>query len=131
MEKGVNPVERFPLEGQDFPFAVHDQAQGDALYASGRKFRLDFAPEHGGEFEADQAVEDAAGLLGVHQVHIDVPGIVDGLEDGCLGDFVEGDAPGVFLPEPEGLEQVPGDGLSFAVLIGCEPDGFGLGGHFF
>ena len=44
------------------------------------------------------------------------------MEDGVLGDFMEHDAAGMLRLQAQGLEKVPGNGLSLAVLIGCEPD---------
>ena len=52
--------------------------------------------------------------------------MLDGFLDGGLGDFVESDATGLGGIEPQGLGQMPGDRLTLAVFIGCEPDGSGL-----
>ena len=46
---------------------------------------------------------------------------LDGLQDGRLGDFVEHNAVGLLLVEAEHLAEVPRDGFSLAVLIGCQP----------
>ena len=51
--------------------------------------------------------------------------MLDGLQDGVLGDFVENDAAGLILGEAQGVVQVPGDGFPFPVLIGGQPDGVG------
>ena len=117
---------RLGLEGADLPFPVDDQAQGHRLDAAGRELRLDLFPEDGGEFETHEAVEHAAGLLGLDQVHVDVAGVLDGVENGVFRDLVEDDAPGLFRIQGEGFRQVPGDGFPFAVLIGSEPDRVGL-----
>ena len=55
-------------EGADFLFALDDQAQRDSLHASGGKAAADFIPEQRRNFVADDAIEDAAGLLRVHQM---------------------------------------------------------------
>ena len=54
-----------------------------------------------------------------------------------LGNLVEHYAAGLFRLQVQGLPQMPGDGLSLTVLIGCEPDhgslvrsGLKLGHHF-
>ena len=43
-----------------------------------------------------------------------------------FGDFVEDDTLGVFVLQIQNLLEVPCDGFSLAVLIGCEPDGVRL-----
>ena len=121
----------FALEGFDFFFAFYDESHGHTLHASGAEGGFDFAPEDGAYLVADEPVEHAARLLGVDEVHVDAPRVLYGVEDGRFGDFVEHDAPSVFLVEFQHLLQVPGDGLSLAVLIGCEPHAFGLRHGFF
>ena len=125
-EAAFHPEERFGVECGDFPFPVHDEPQRHRLHAAGGELGLDLLPQDGGEFEADQTVEDATGLLGLDQVHVDVAGIFDGLEDGVLRDFVEDDTAGLLLREAEGLAQMPGNGLSFTVFIGSQPYGVGF-----
>ena len=125
MEERFHPIEGLAVEGHDFLLAVHDEAQGHALHPAGGEFGLDLAPQHGREFEAHEPVQHTPGLLRVHQVQVDVAGMLDGLQDGRLGDFVEYDAAGLRLVQAQRLRQVPGDGFPFAVLIGGEPDGLG------
>ena len=110
--------------------ALYNQAHGDRLDASGRQGGLDFLPEHGRQLEADDAVEHTARLLGVDAVDVDRARIGDGVEYGALGNLVEDYAARVLGLQTEHLIEVPGDGLSLAVLIGCEPDGLGFGGVF-
>ena len=130
MEDGLYLIIWFAAESHDLLFTVHDQSQGDALHAAGGELRLDLAPQDGRKFEAYQAVQHAARLLRVHEVSVDVTGILDGLQDGRLGDFMEHDPPGFRRIEGQGFGQVPGNGFSFAVLIGREPHGFSAGGEF-
>ena len=52
------------------------------------------------------------------------------MEDGVLGDLVEDDAARAAAVEAERLDEVPGDGLSLAVLIGSQPDELRLVGGF-
>ncbi len=128
LEGGFYPVERFRGEGHDLLFAVHDQAEGDALHPAGAQFGLDFPPEDGGQFKADQTVQHAAGLLGVHQVHVDAAGVLDGFQDGVFRDFMKDDTAGLGLGKVQCLKQMPGDGFSFPVFIGSQPDcGSGIG----
>ena len=138
VEEGLHAVVGLALEVHDLLLAVHDQAQCDGLDAAGGKLGADLAPQDGGELESDQAVEHAAGLLGVDQVHVDLARVLDGVEHGGLGDLVECDAPGLGGIQFQGLGQVPGNRFSLAVLIGREPDRLcalgellELGHHFF
>lgn len=113
-------------EPLDFILALHDQPDGHRLDSSGREGGLDFLPQHRRQLETDDAVEDATRLLGVDQIEVDVAGVLDGVEYGVLCDFVENDAAGVAGFELQHLEQVPGDSLPLAVLIGSEPYGLRL-----
>ena len=69
-------------------------------------------------------------MLGHDQGHVDLTRILDGLEDGLLGDFAEHDALGLLLGQLECFLQVPTDGLSLAVFIRREPDDLGGFGEF-
>ena len=110
-------------EGDDLALALDDQPYGHRLHAAGREGRADLLPQHGRELEAHQTVQNAARLLGVHEVHVDRAGLLDGLQNGPFGDLVEDDALGLVDGETQHFGQVPGDGFSFAVFIGGEPDG--------
>ena len=79
----------------------------------------------GRDLVAVEAVEDAAGLLGVDQPGVEVAGVVDRALDGLLGDLVEHHPLDRHLGL-EHLEQVPGDGLALAVLIGGEEELVGV-----
>ena len=130
MEDGLYLIIRFAAEIHDFLFPVHDQAQRNALNAAGGELRLDFTPQDRGQLEADQTVQHAARLLRVDEVSVDVAGMLDRIQDGRLGDFMEHDPPRLRGVEGQGFGQVPGNGFSFAVLIGREPHGLGAGGEF-
>ena len=97
MEDSVSLVILLLLEGHDFPLPVYDEAESDALHPAGRKLRLDFPPEDRREFETYEPVQDPAGLLGIHKVHVNVPRCLDCVENRILGDFVEYDSLGVFF----------------------------------
>ena len=55
--------------------------------------------------------------------------MLDGMRDGRLGNFVEDNAAGLFGREPQDFGQMPGNGFSFPVFIGSEPDRLGLAGR--
>ena len=115
------------LEGQDFPLAVHHETQGDALHAAGGKAAAHLVPEHLADLVAHEPIQHAAGPLGIHEIGVDLRGIRHGGGDALGGDFVEAHplhhhALGGF----DGLQQVPADGLSFAVRVGRENQLVGL-----
>ena len=116
------------LEGLDLALAVHDHAGDDALHAPGGQAGAHLAPQEGRELVADDAVEDAARLLRVDQVHVDVARLLHRLGDGVLRDLVEGHAARLAVRQVEQLAQVPGDGLALAVRVGGEIDAVGLVG---
>ena len=82
----------FAVKGFDFALAFDDHAQRGRLYAAGGEAGADFAPQERREVEADEVVQRAPCLLCVHQVHFELARVGDGLLDGVLGDFVEGNA---------------------------------------
>ena len=47
--------------------------------------------------------------------------VLDSLQDGRLGDFMEHDTAGLLLIEAKDLTKMPADSLSLTVFIGCEP----------
>ena len=113
------------LEGLDLGLAVAHQAQRHRLHAAGRAGARQLAPQHRREREADQIVERAAGEIGVDQRRIDVARGPERIQNGLLGDGVEGDAldrrallQGLALLQD--AQDVPGDGLAFAVGVGGE-----------
>ena len=111
------------LEGLDLGLAVADEPQRHRLHAAGRAGARQLAPQHRGEREADEIVERAAGEIGVHQRRIDDARGLERIENGLLGDRVEGHALDRH-PFLEGLlvlqntQDVPGDGLALAVGVG-------------
>ena len=122
MEQSHYTVVFLSLEILDFLLAFHNQSYRHALHASGGESRFDFFPKHRRQFEAHDAVEHTARLLGVHTVDVDAARRLDGVKDCAFGDFVKYDAFCLFRRQTEHLVQVPSDGFSFAVLIGSEPD---------
>ena len=119
------PVGRRP-ECDAFAFPVDDQPSGDRLDAAGRKLRHDLLPQHRRDLVAVEPVEDAAGLLGVHQVEIKLAGVRHRIGDGLRGDLVK-DHPLHRDLGFEFLQQMPSYGLALAVLIGCQEEFVGVG----
>ena len=93
--------------------------------------RLDLLPQQRREVEADQVVERAARLVGIHQVLVDAAlGLLDRRAHRVLGDLVEAHALEVLALERavlvQDLGQVPGDRLALAVRVGREVEGVRL-----
>ena len=128
VEHGFHPVILFSPETYYLLFTVDHEPQGHRLDTPGRKLGLYLLPQYRGEFETHEAVEHTPGLLGIHEVHVYVPRILYGFQDGILGDFVEDYPLGILACKPECLVKVPGYRLPLAVFIGSEPhDGSSLG----
>ena len=108
-------------EGDALALLVDDEPGRHGLDAPGGQPGHDLLPQHRGDLVAVEPVEDAAGLLRVDKVDVELAGVPDGLLDRGLGDFVEHHP----LDRDLGLEllhQVPRDGLAFAVTIGGEQE---------
>ena len=86
---------------------LHDKTDGHTLHTTCRKGGLNLTPKHRRELETYQTVQYTAGLLGIHQVHIQMTGLLDGLQDGWLGYFVEDNAVRILFVQSQHLAQVP------------------------
>ena len=104
-------------EGHALALALDHQAGGHGLDAPGGQPGTDLAPQDRGDLVAHEPVQDAAGLLGVHAVGVQVAGVGQGAGDGLAGDLREGHALDGDLGL-EDLEEVPGNGLSLTVIVG-------------
>ena len=133
-------------EGVDLGVALRDEAEGDRLHApcgeGGARFDVhglqfvaadeaveflpDERPEEGTQFEADEAVFDAARLLRVHEFHINGALVLERFLDGFLRDGVEDDAADGLAAPARRLDDVPRDRLALAVGVGRQVDGVGL-----
>jgi len=107
-------------KGRDLALAHADEAKRCRLHATGAQCTAvpaarDLLPQEGAEQVPHEPVEHPPGLLGVHEVHVDMPGMGERLPHRGLGDLVELDALGVL--EAQRLHQVPRDGLSLAVRV--------------
>ena len=129
---GIRRLQRcgdIPIRGtherHTLALALHDQTRGDGLHTARGKTRPNLAPQHRRKLIAVQAVQNTAGFLGVDHVVVNVASIVKRRFDGFLRDFVEHHALNRHF-RLERLYQMPGDGLSLAILIGCEVQGVGF-----
>ena len=117
-------------ERGDLAFPIDDQADGHALYPTGRQAAPDLAGDQRAELVAHQAVDDPPGLLGVDQVQVQAAGRREGGLDGRLGDLAEGHPANAVLVDPGVLGDMPGDRLALAIKVGGQPHGVRLlGAH--
>src|SRR5581483_11575641 len=68
-------------EGLDLALAIDDEAQRDGLDASGRQAVADLLPEERRHRVADEPIDDAARLLRVHEVLVDLARVLEGVLD--------------------------------------------------
>ena len=116
-------------ETLDLGFAVADETQRNRLNAAGGTRAGQLAPQHGRQVEADQIIQRAAGKIGVDQRHVDVARVRHGVQHGLFGDGVEDHAFYRLVAEDalllQEIENVPGNGLAFAIRVGCENEAVG------
>ena len=122
---GDRPV-FFGFERLDLALAVDDEPERHRLHAPRRKPALQFVVEKRRELIAHEAVKDAARLLRVHEVIVDLPRVLQRLRDGFGRNFVEFDAVLSVPVQPQHRLQVPGDRLALAVGVGRKIDAVGL-----
>ena len=106
-------------------FLGDHEARSHRLHAAGRQGRADLAPQEGRDLVAVEAVEDAAGLLRVHEVGVQIARVLQGALDRFLRDFVKNHAAHGNL-RLQDLQEVPRDSLTLAVLISCQEEFVGL-----
>ncbi len=121
LERGAHVPELGGAERHALALAVDDEPKRDRLDAPRAQAARDLAPQDRGHLVAVEAVEDAAGLLRLDELHVDVAGVVERAGDSLRGDLVEGEPLDGDLGL-EHLEEVPRDRLALAVLIGREQD---------
>ncbi len=124
-QDGGDLPEFFRFERLDLAFAFHDEPHRDRLHpAGGQVIGLRQAQERA-ELVTDDAVEEAAGLLGGDAVHVDTAGAGKGLLHRVLGDLVEGDPANFFIIEFQRFLQMPGNRLPLAVGVRRQIDDVG------
>ena len=103
------------------PLALYQERHRWRLNASGRERVIDLLFDQHGERVAHKTVHDAASFLSRNEIHIDLARVIERVIDGRLRDLVEDHALDRNL-RLELLDQVPRDGLSFAILVCCEDE---------
>ena len=130
-EVGVQRPVFLRLEILDLPLPVIHHSGGNRLDPSCGQAPLDLLPQQGTELIAHQPVQNTPGLLGIHQILVDVPGIFDALADHVLRDLIEGDPLCFLVRQIQQALEVPADSLALAVRVGCEVHGIRRLGGFF
>ena len=113
-------------KGTDLLFPLGHQTGGHRLYPSGGESPADLLPQQRRELIAHDTVQNAPGLLGVHQILVDGPGGGNGLVDHLLGDLIKGHPVGLVVRNAQQFFQMPGNGLSFPVRVGGQIDPLAL-----
>ena len=130
-EVGVQRPVLLRLEVLNFPVTVIHHPGSNGLHPARRQASLDFFPQQGAQLIAHQPVENAPGLLGVHQILVNVPGILNALTHHVFGDLVKGDPFGFLIRQIQKALEMPADSFSLPVRVGCEIHGVRrLGGLF-
>ena len=117
LELGLEIPVTAAAEGPPGPFPLHQQANGDRLDPASGKPPCHLFPEQGGEGVPHQTIQDPTRLLGMHQLHVEITGLIQRLADGFLGDLVE-DHPLHRNLRRQQLQQVPADAFPLAVFVG-------------
>jgi hypothetical protein len=78
-------------ERPPFPFALHQEPDGDGLDPPGGEARRDLLPQEGGDGVADETVQDSTRFLGPDEVLVDLPRVPERGFDRLGRDLVEDD----------------------------------------
>ena len=119
------------LEGPDLIFPVHHQTGSHGLNTAGAEAPTHLLPEQGGQLIAHNPVQHTPGLLGIHQVIVNISGMCNGFPHHPLGNLVEGNTAGSAVIQTQQFLQMPGDGFALPVRVRCQIHGVGLGRRFF
>ena len=130
-EVGVQRPVFLRLEILDLPLPVIHHSGGNRLDPSCGQAPLDLLPQQGTELIAHQPVQNTPGLLGIHQILVDVPGMLNALTHHVLRDLIEGDPLCFLVRQIQQALEVPADSLALAVRVGCEVHGIRRLGGFF
>ena len=119
------------LKGADFVLPVHHHAGGHRLDPSGGQAPTDLLPKQGAQLIAHNAVQNAPGLLSVHQIVINATGRFNGLGDHIFRNLIERHPQCLLIGDVQQSFQMPGNGLAFPVRVGCQIDVLAALGRFF
>ena len=89
LELGLEIPVAATAEGAPGPLTQHQQPHGHRLNPAGREAPSHLLPKQRREGVTHQPIQDSPGLLGVHQLHVELAGLVEGPANRLLGDLVE------------------------------------------
>ena len=116
------------LEGTDLVLPIHHHPGSHGLDTTGGQPPAYLLPQQRRQLIANDSVQNAAGLLGVHQIIVNVPGMLDRILHYLLRNFVKRDPLSLPVRQIQKLLQMPGNGLSLPVRVGRQVHGVRLGG---
>ena len=109
--------------------SLYDESQRHGLHAARRQPATDLVPKQRADLIADYAVEQAAGLLRVNEVLVDLGRVAERFLNGALCDLVKEHAANLFAvlaPPLKLLFDVPAYGLALAVRVRRHIDRVGI-----
>ena len=121
-QAGVEGPVLFGAEGLALALAVDDYPERHRLHPAGADAALDLVPQQRAQLIADQAVEDAARLVRVEQVVIELRGIGDRLFYSGRRNLMQQHAADLGLGLAEMIGDMPCDRLAFAIGVAGEVD---------
>ena len=109
------------MESIDFLFFFYYQSNGNRLHTTGRETWFYFSPQYRRQFISDQSVQNSSCLLGIDKVDVQISWIGNCFQDGIFCNLVKSNTFGFRGRYIQCFYQMPGNGFSVAVLIGCQP----------
>ena len=104
----------------DLFLAVNDDTGRRRLHTPCRKSASDILPKEGRQLIAHNTVEDSARLLCIDKIHVYAARLLDGCLDYTGCDLVKADTQRLFHGNLKRRCQMPCDGFSLSVRVGCQ-----------
>ena len=79
-------------KGTDFHLSIHNHARCNRLHTAGGQTALDLSPQKRRQLIAHDAIQNAACLLGIDQIQVNIARVRNAVLHGVLGNFIECDA---------------------------------------
>ena len=86
-EDSCDAIVLFAAEILNLTFTFNNQPDSNALDATSRKAWLHFAPKHGTELEPHDSIQNSTSLLSVHQIEVNLSGVLYGVQNGGATQF--------------------------------------------
>ena len=107
-------------------FTLDHQPQCHRLHPSSGQAVAHFAPQDRAKAVTHQTIQDAAGLLGIDQVHVDLTRFGKSFFNGAFGNLMEDHPAGALWFDLSRFHQMPGNRLAFAVKVSRQVNLFNL-----